>query len=172
MVLCHLHILQGDYSPRKPILLKFEKYLCVCLSANSSAVYGSTGTKLGREVGEGLGIRLETFVSMATIQLSRYSRKTLLRLTYWADGHGFLYIKSTQPYLCACKIWTKSTLYFLGTKFCVFAQSKYKWLAPWPPMGVLSMGLEHCHRGKPPGLLSRLYSSCVSTCDRHLSAMY
>ncbi len=21
-------------------------------------------------------------------------------------------------------------------------------LAPWPPMGVLSMGLEHCHRGK------------------------
>ena len=22
------------------------------------------------------------------------------------------------------------------------------WLAPWPPMGVLSMGLEHCQRGQ------------------------
>ncbi len=32
------------------ILLKFEKCLCVCLSANSSAIYGPMGTKLGREV--------------------------------------------------------------------------------------------------------------------------
>ncbi len=33
------------------ILLKFEKCLCVCLCANSSAVYRPTGAKLGREVG-------------------------------------------------------------------------------------------------------------------------
>ena len=33
------------------ILLKFKKCPCVCLCANSSAVYGPTGAKLGREVG-------------------------------------------------------------------------------------------------------------------------
>ncbi len=37
--------------PMPYILLKFEKCLCVCLRANSSAVYGPMGTKLGREVG-------------------------------------------------------------------------------------------------------------------------
>ena len=35
------------------ILLKFEKRLYVCLRANSSAVYGPTSAKLGREVREG-----------------------------------------------------------------------------------------------------------------------
>ncbi len=62
----------------------------VCLSLNSLAVYGSTGIILGREVH---GIRFETFVSMATKQLSWHSRKTLLRLKYWADD-VFFYISS------------------------------------------------------------------------------
>ena len=31
------------------------------------------------------------------------------------------------------------------------------WLAPWPPMGVLSMGLEHCHKGKSGVALPSFY---------------
>ncbi len=34
------------------MILKFEKCLYVCLRAISSMIYGPTGTKLGREVGD------------------------------------------------------------------------------------------------------------------------
>ena len=60
------------------VILKFEKCLCVCLSANSSAVYGPMGTKLGRGVGDGHGIQLETLVSMET---ELYSQKMGYSLT-------------------------------------------------------------------------------------------
>ena len=40
------------------ILLKFEKCHGICLSGYSSAVYWSTGPKLGREVGDGHGKNL------------------------------------------------------------------------------------------------------------------
>ena len=67
----------------------------VCLSLNSSAVCGSTGTKLCMELGDGCGIRLETLVSMETKKAVAEKKKTVSRLTCWPDDHEFLYVKLT-----------------------------------------------------------------------------
>ncbi len=39
------------------------------------------------------------------------------------------------------------------------------WLAPWPPMGVLSMGLEHCHRGNTVQREKRFYRATNTGTD-------
>ena len=65
----------------------------ICLSLNSSAINGSMGTKLGREVGGGHGIRLEASVSMETKQLPWHTKKAVIRLIYWADGRESLAVQ-------------------------------------------------------------------------------
>ncbi len=60
----------------------------VCLSLNFLAVYGSTVTKLGREVGDGRGIRLRTLVSMVTKQVAMWVRNVTF-LTFQSAKRSF-----------------------------------------------------------------------------------